>query len=146
MKAITPNLRVANVAASVDFYRRVLGFEQTLSMPGEDGELVHATIKRGEAHLMFGPLASPWDTIDGEDLGKGVVLYSLLEADEDVDALFAHARDAGASVFQEPTDQFWGSRDFGITDPDGYQIMVSKDVREVSPEEMQAAMTAGGVG
>ena len=32
-------------------------------------------------------------------------------------------------VVQEPTDQFWGHRDWGISDPDGYLIFISKVTR-----------------
>lgn len=146
MKTIVPNLRVADVAASVRFYEAVLGFSTVLALPGEGGGLVHASVQRGDACIMFGPLDSPWGTMSADGLGKGVVLYATLGDDEDVDALFAHARDAGATVVQEPTDQFWGNRDWGIADPDGYEIFVSKEVRQVSGEEMHEAMVAGAAG
>jgi len=38
---------------------------------------------------------------------------------EDADAAFARARDAGAEVVMELTDLDYGSRDFGVRDPEG---------------------------
>lgn len=146
MKTIVPNLRVADVAASVRFHQDVLGFTTELALPDENGGLVHASVRRGDACIMFGPLDSPWGAMSPDGLGKGVVLSTTLGDDEDVDALFAHARDAGARVVQEPTDQFWGNRDWGIADPDGYQVFVSKEVRQVSGEQMLDAMMAGAAG
>ncbi len=146
MKSIIPNLRVADVAASIRFYEEVLGFTTVMTLPGEEGGMVHAALQRGAVSLMFGPLDSPWGTISAGDLGKGVVFYVSLGDDEDLDALFAHARAAGATVVQEPTDQFWGDRDWGIADPDGYQIFVSKQTREMSGEQMLDAMMTGAAG
>jgi PhnB protein len=143
MRAILPNLRVADVAASVAFYQRVLGFEPAMSLPAPDGSLVHAAVTRGDVTIMFGPLNSPWGSMDGDGLGKGVTLYAEVGPEEDIDALFDRARAEGAAVVQEPTDQFWGSRDWGIADPDGYQIFVAKTTRSMTADEMAEAMMAG---
>lgn len=146
MKTIVPNLRVADVAASIRFYEEVFGFTTVLTLPGAGGRLAHASMQRGDACIMFGPLDSPWGTMSPDGLGKGVVLYAALGDEDDVDALFAHARDAGATVVQEPTDQFWGDPDWGIADPDGYQVFVSKQTRELSGEQMLEQMMAGAAG
>ena len=63
--------------------------------------------------------------------------------DEDIDSYFQRVKDAGATVVQEPTDQYWGHRDWGITDPDGYLLFISKVTREVSAESMREAALAG---
>ncbi|MBA2598919.1 MAG: hypothetical protein H0V00_20040 [Chloroflexia bacterium] len=52
-------------------------------------------------------------------------------------------KDAGATIIQEPTDQFWGNRDWIIADPDGYMLWIGKEMRPVSAEEMQEAAMAG---
>ena len=44
----------------------------------------------------------------------------------DVDAAFARVKDAGAEIVQEPTEQFWGARDFAIRDPSGNMIRVEQ--------------------
>ena len=142
MKSIVPALAVADIDASVKFYTDVLGFDVAFAMPGEDGKLVHASVKRGDSALMFGKI-DPSNAHDQGQLGKGVVLYATVADDEDIDAYFERVKATGARVVQEPTDQFWGHRDWAIADPDGYQLYISKETRSVSPEEMREAVMAG---
>ena len=65
--------------------------------------------------------------------------------DEDIDAYFERVKAAGARGLQEPTDQFWGHRDWGIVDPDGYVLYISKEVRTLSPDEMREQALAGAM-
>lgn len=142
MKNITPALAVADIDVSVRFYAEVLGFDVGFTLPGADGKLVHASVRRGESNLMFGRI----DTSNPHDqgqLGKGVVLYATVDDDEDIDAYYQRVKEAGATVVQEPTDQFWGHRDRGISDPDGYLLFISKETRAASAEEMREAVLAG---
>ena len=39
---------------------------------------------------------------------------------DDVDAHFAHAKAAGATILSEPTDQDYGQREYGVKDPEGH--------------------------
>ena len=48
--------------------------------------------------------------------GAGLVLFV-----SDVDAHFAHAQAAGAQIDQEPTDQPYGLREYGVRDPEGHR-------------------------
>ena len=77
--------------------------------------------------------------------GNGVSLYTTIADDEDVDALYRHARDKGARILWEPTDQFWGHRDWGMADPQGYVMIVSKVVKEVTEEDMRQGAEAMAV-
>jgi catechol 2,3-dioxygenase-like lactoylglutathione lyase family enzyme len=45
---------------------------------------------------------------------------------DDVDATFEKVRDAGAEIVQEPTDQFWGTRDFAVRDPSGNLVRIDQ--------------------
>jgi hypothetical protein len=66
----------------------------------------------------------------------GVMLYV-----EDVDAVFQRALDEGAKGVREPTDEFWGDRFAQLEDPFGHVWSMATHVRDVSPEEMRAAMS-----
>jgi uncharacterized glyoxalase superfamily protein PhnB len=142
MKPIMPILAVNDIERSIAFYRDVLEFNLDFTMPGDDGRVIHASLSRGDACVTFGP----WDRTSGVDpacRGAGVVHYFTAEDDVDIDEYFVRAVAGGASVFQEPTNQFWGHRDWGITDPDGYQLIMSKIVKQVSIEDI---VNAGLVG
>jgi PhnB protein len=142
MKNIIPTLAVADIDASVRFYTKILGFDIGFTLPGEDGKLIHASVQRGNSSLMFGRVDAS-NRHDQDPLGRGVVLYATVADNEDIDAYFQRVRDAGATVVQEPTDQFWGHRDWGITDPDGYLLFISKVMQAVSAESMREAVLAG---
>jgi len=45
---------------------------------------------------------------------------------DDVDGTFEKVRDAGAEIVQEPTDQFWGTRDFAVRDPSGNLVRIDQ--------------------
>jgi catechol 2,3-dioxygenase-like lactoylglutathione lyase family enzyme len=44
----------------------------------------------------------------------------------DLDASFAKVREAGAEIVQEPTEQFWGTRDFAVRDPSGNMVRIDQ--------------------
>jgi PhnB protein len=142
MKSIIPTLAVEDIDESVRFYAEVLGFEIRFTLPGEAGKLIHASVQRGDSNLMFARL-DPSNAHDQGPLGKGVTLYATVSDDEDIDIYFQRVKNAGATVVQEPTDQFWGHRDWGITDPDGYLLFISKETQAVSADAMREAALAG---
>lgn len=143
MKGFYPALTVTDLDRSIRFYDDALGFKLTFSIPGPDGKLVFANVTNGDANLMLGvtPAGQPDPAAQGP-LGSGVNLYVSVDNDDDIDALFERARSAGARVIHEPTDQFWGDRDWTVADPDGYQITVGKQMKVLTPEEMVAAAGA----
>jgi PhnB protein len=142
MASIMPALAVADIARSVRFYNEVLGFESPYTMAGPDGEVMHGSVNLGDDMIMFGQI-DPANPHNQGPLGKGVALYTTVDDTKDIDALFAHAKSAGAQVVQEPTDQFWGHRDWTVTDPDGYIVTVSKVIKQLTEQEMLEAVGAG---
>ena len=50
---------------------------------------------------------------------------------DDVDAHFAQAREAGATIATEPEDQPHGARTYRATDPEGHRWIFSQQVRDV---------------
>jgi catechol 2,3-dioxygenase-like lactoylglutathione lyase family enzyme len=46
-----------------------------------------------------------------------------------VDETFEKVRAAGAEIIQEPTDQFWGTRDFAVRDPSGNMVRIDQPPR-----------------
>ena len=65
---------------------------------------------------------------------------------DDVDAAVERARSAGATVLREPEDQFYGDRSSVLADPFGHHWSLHTHVRDVSEEEMRAAVAAMGDG
>ena len=137
MKSCIPVLMVEDIERSLRFYNDVLGFETSFTMPDENGVLVHASVRHGDTEVMLG-LAREVPAELRPHLGIGASLYFTVEDGIDVDAYCERARAAGGEIVQEPTDQFWGHRDWGIADPDGHRHFISKEVRQVNLAEMTA--------
>ncbi len=45
---------------------------------------------------------------------------------DDLDATFEKLRASGAEIVQEPTEQFWGTRDFAVRDPSGNLVRIDQ--------------------
>ena len=58
-------------------------------------------------------------------LAKGALNAVHFRAD-DLDSAFDKVRSAGAEVVQEPTEQFWGARDFAVRDPSGNMVRIEQ--------------------
>ena len=61
---------------------------------------------------------------------------------EDVDAVFAKAVSAGATVTMPLADAFWGDRAGGIVDPFGHNWMLATHIKDLSDEEIEEASKA----
>jgi uncharacterized glyoxalase superfamily protein PhnB len=56
------------------------------------------------------------------------VIDGVLVEVDDVDAHFARAREAGATILSEPADQSVGIRHYRAEDPEGHRWMFSEDI------------------
>jgi uncharacterized glyoxalase superfamily protein PhnB len=70
-------------------------------------------------------LLSQDDFAKGRDRTKGEGLRLYCETRQNVDRLAADIKARGGTLYQEPTDQAWGARDFAVVDPDGFKIAFS---------------------
>jgi uncharacterized glyoxalase superfamily protein PhnB len=110
MTSLVPYLTFRDGEASLRFLTDVLGFEVVTEQRGEDGTVVHAELRRGDALVMGGA----GDAAPGAAPG----LYLVVD---DVDGLFAAAVDSGAAVGYAPEDTEWGTRRARFRDPDGHE-------------------------
>ena len=58
-------------------------------------------------------------------LAKGALNGVHFHSDN-LDATFEQLRDSGAEIVQEPTEQFWGTRDFAVRDPSGNLVRIEQ--------------------
>jgi PhnB protein len=112
-------------------------------VPGPDGRLIHAALIINGANVF---LVDDFPEMCGgksqtpKALGGTPVTIHLQVAD--VDAAFARAIEAGATELAPVSDMFWGDRYGSLADPFGHQWSLGQTVREVSPDEMAAALAA----
>ena len=127
---VTPNLVVSNVERSMAFYRDVLGFSVSATVPEGQGPYVFAWMQRDGVSVFLNNRESVEEhsTLASRPIGGTATLFIVVEADaveSGVDALFASISPR-AKVMMELKDQFYGMREFGIEDPDGYVIFFAQ--------------------
>jgi PhnB protein len=136
---LTPYLTVHDARAAIDFYRRAFGAEELLRMEMPDGTLAHAEIRIGDSPLMLADENPEWGTTSPRALSGtsgGIMMYV-----PDVDAAFARAVEAGATVRMPVEDQFYGDRSGQVEDPFGHRWTLSMVKEKLSPEEMDRRFT-----
>ncbi|HEX4005055.1 MAG TPA: VOC family protein [Acidobacteriaceae bacterium] len=123
---IMPTLRYRNAPAAIDWLCQVLGFERWAVYPGPNGTIGHAELTLSGGMIMLG---SQKDDEYGrgfktpEELG-GVETRSAYVVVPDADAVHARAVAAGALIVRPLQNTDYGSREFGLRDPEGHSWSV----------------------
>ncbi len=118
----SPGFTVNDLDKSIAFYRDVLGFAVDERWE-RDGKLMGVSLKAGGVLFMIGQD----DWMKGRDRKKGEGFRIYCSTTQDVDALAKGIKSRGGMLDSEPQDQPWGSRDFSLTDPDGFKITIGRD-------------------
>lgn len=112
------SLTVADVPRSRDWYREVLGFSADREYE-RDGRVFAVALRAGDVRI----LVTQDDGAKGERT-KGEGFSLQFTTTQNVDAIAAHAKRAGATFDTEPSDTF-GMRVFRLRDPDGFRLVIS---------------------
>jgi len=98
---------------------KVFGFRSGGVHKAPDGTPVHAEVRAGGTDVWLHRVAHE-HALDAPQPGARAP-GGLLVRVPDVDAHFAKAKAAGALLDSEPTDQFYGQREYGARDPEGHR-------------------------
>ena len=116
---IIPGLRYRDAPAAIDWLQRVLGFEATFVVPGDDGTIAHAQLKLGAGMIMLGSARDDrWPVHPPQEAGTATQGVYIVVAD--LDTAHRRAVAAGATIIQELGDTDYGSREFALLDPEGH--------------------------
>ncbi|MBX3577019.1 MAG: VOC family protein [Rhizobiaceae bacterium] len=113
-----PSFRYRDAPAMIDWLAEAFGFAVHVRFDSADGSVGHAELSRGSSMIMLGSVREDafgrMVGAPGETGGK-----STYVAADDIDALCARARAAGAAILEGPVDRDYGSREFTCADPEG---------------------------
>ena len=111
------------------FYRDTLGLEVRNDVANEGFRwiTVGSAVQPGVSIVITNYLNGSPDDNDmiAALIAKGALNGVHFRAD-DLDAAFEKVRAAGAEIVQEPTEQFWGTRDFAVRDPSGNLVRIDQ--------------------
>lgn len=134
---LTPFLVCSPARAAIDFYVAVFGATVVGVMDGPDGTVAHAELDFGDGRLQLGDPAPAYGLVPPTGQESDQVSASTCLYVRDVDAVFAAAVDAGATVREKPTTFVTGDRFASIYDPFGHRWAVMTRVEDVAPEEAE---------
>jgi uncharacterized glyoxalase superfamily protein PhnB len=118
--AAEPQLFVADIKSSCDFFASQLGFAVAFTY-GEPP--FYAQVKRDGARINLRCVARP--VIDQALRDREQLLSASLTvaSAQEIKALFLEFQAAGVTFFQTLKSEPWGARDFIVRDPDGNLLL-----------------------
>jgi uncharacterized glyoxalase superfamily protein PhnB len=136
--AVIPMLAYEDGAAASDWLVEAFGFVERQRHTDDEGRVSHAELDTGSGMIM---LATPTpDYVSPRRLRElsaearkmsevPYVIDGVLVEVDDVDAHFARAKEAGATILSEPEDvPSFGVRHYRVEDPEGHRWMFSQDI------------------
>lgn len=126
---LIPELYVSNLALSLDFYTKVIGF----NIDYERKENHFAFISLEGSQLMLQEVEKEWLTGSLErPFGRGINFQIEVKS---IEPIIQRLSKAKISLFQQPKDNWYrqgsfllGNREFLVQDPDGYLLRFSQDL------------------
>ena len=127
--------------AMLTWLEAAFGFETTLLIEDEAGNLAHSQMAYGDSVVMIG---NEWTDEHKSPASIGgqmtqTVHIDLAQGEGTVDEHCERARKAGAVIIVEPETQFYGDRTYRCKDPEGHIWTVSQTVQVMTPEEWDTA-------
>ncbi|MDE2966408.1 MAG: VOC family protein [Chloroflexota bacterium] len=137
---IVPALSYDDAPAMIEFLCRAFGFTERFRLDMPDGTIGHASLLSGEDEVTLAS-AFPEGGLGGPGrlphLHASVMVYV-----DDVDAHYARAVAEGATILQEPEDQFFGDRTYRAEDPEGGCWWFHQELERLTGDQVQATLDA----
>jgi uncharacterized glyoxalase superfamily protein PhnB len=125
---VTPYLCVKNAAELLKFMKRAFGAEELGRHPRPDGSIAHACVKIGDSMVELGD-------VRGQTPEMPCALHIYVA---DVDAVYQQVVEAGGTVLEKPTDQFYGERSAAVKDLCGNHWYIATQIEILTKEEIDA--------
>lgn len=138
LQRFVPMLVYKDCPAAIEFLCRAFGFTERSSLAMPDGRIGHAEL---EFHDQIISLSSEFEEMGlTSPLTLPAVHGQINCRVDDVDEHFETAKAEGATIVEAVADQFYGDRTYRAVDLEGTRWIFSKRMREVSQEELAAAV------
>jgi uncharacterized glyoxalase superfamily protein PhnB len=129
-----------NNRAAIAWLQRAFGFDASEVLVDSHDNIVHAEMSHGDGVVMISNEIAGWDWARSPAAIGGTNTQRIhVRIEKDIDAHCERARQAGATIFMEPKEQFYGERTYVAIDPEGHRWTFSQPVRQVSFQEMEQA-------
>ena len=136
--SLTTSLSYKDPRAAIAWLEKAFGFELTLLVEDDKGDVGHSDLSFGSGAVMVGGEWSA-DHKSPASIGGKNTQSVHMQIDTDLGAHCERARAAGAEIIVEPALQFYGDITYRCRDPEGHIWTVAQTVAAVTIEEMAAA-------
>jgi len=145
MPSVTPVVFYKDPMAALKWLEKAFGFETSLLVTDDAGNVGHAEMSFGEGRIGIGgewgaaELIGPARMRSPASLDGQGTQFVRIELQSGVDEHCARAEAAGAKITQRPADQFYGARVYRALDPEGHVWNFDQAIAAVSNEDMEKA-------
>jgi len=145
MPSVTPVVFYKDPMAALKWLEKAFGFETSLLVTDDAGNVGHAEMSFGEGRIGIGgewgaaELIGPARMRSPASLDGQGTQFVRIELQSGVDEHCARAEAAGAKITQRPADQFYGARVYLALDPEGHVWNFDQAIAAVSNEDMEKA-------
>ena len=119
VQSLAPVIIVETVEPCIAFWADRLGFNKENEVPGPDGKLIFASVKKDGVEIMYQTRASAIADNPGygDAQGSGVALFITVPTVADVDAIERLVGDA--PIVKSRHDTFYGTTEVYVREPGG---------------------------
>lgn len=114
---IVPVLIYADIETAHDFLVETLGFTAGGVNRNAEGDIMHGEVSLNGEAIWLHRVSLDYGLRGTVELGSGTSMLNVFV--EDVDEHHARSVAAGARIVFPPTDQPYGQREYGVSDPEG---------------------------
>ena len=138
----TTGLHYRDPKAALAWLEHAFGFEVTMAIdgPAEAPEMCHYEMAHeGRGRIMIG---AEWADFARSPAGLGGANTQVVhvQVPSGLEEHCERARAAGATILDEPSDQFYGDRTYRVSDLEGHVWTFSMRVRDVTRAEAEEAL------
>lgn len=123
LQTVNPYLHPRRAEPLINFLKRAFGAQEVVKYVSPDGVVNHAQLRVGDAVLEMGEAHGKYETMRS-------MFYLYVP---NVEMAYRQALAAGATSFQEPTDQPYGDRNAGVRDNYGNTWYIATHIRDMQP-------------
>jgi uncharacterized glyoxalase superfamily protein PhnB len=122
LQSVNPYLHPRRAEPLIAFLKRAFGAQEQSKHTSPDGVVNHAEIRVGDSVVEMGEAHGKYETMPA-------MFYLYVP---NVDALYKQAVAAGATSFQQPTDQPYGDRNAAVKDTFGNTWYIATHIKDVA--------------
>jgi len=118
---VNPYLHPLRAEPFISFLKRAFNAEEVAKYASPNGVVNHAVVRVGDSVLEMGEAHGKYQTMDA-------MFYIYVP---NMESVYRQAIAAGATSFQEPTDQPYGDRNAAVKDPFGNKWYIATHIKDV---------------